>query len=123
MRQHRQRTNHWLHNGVAFALPALLGGLLSAASVAASGPPHRGCGAGFELGSLTFAASIQLPRIQAALQEGIYDAAEFESLFGVIDQNGDGLVCFQDVGALNDSAGKWQFFYNAVDNNSAHEDW
>jgi len=33
--------------------------------------------------------------------------------------NGNGIICFKDVGALNDSASFWLYAYNVVDDNAS----
>jgi hypothetical protein len=96
---------------------AVLGaGLVMASSVGAGGKADFGCASGFDIGPVTFEESLELPRIEAGLTAGAFTASDIEALFDAIDHNGDGVLCFKDVGALNDGASHWQYFYNGVDN-------
>jgi hypothetical protein len=112
--QHRQRGRVFL-----LALAAAVGAGLLAASSAGGGQAGFGCAPAFDLGALTFSESLNLPRIQAGLAAGAFTTSDLEALFDGIDHNGDGAICFQDLGALNGGAGIWEFFYNGVDNNAS----
>jgi hypothetical protein len=52
------------------------------------------------------------------LTAGIFDIAGLTAGFNRIDRNGDGVVCFKDVDALNGGAENWLYTYNIVDNNA-----
>jgi hypothetical protein len=93
--------------------------LLAAPSALAGGQAGFGCSPGFDLGGLTFDQSLALPRVQAGLAAGVYDEAALASGFNTTDRNGDGLICFKDVGALNGGAGRWTYSYNVVDDNAS----
>jgi hypothetical protein len=43
-------------------------------------------------------------------------------VFNSVDHNDNGVICFQDVGALNGGASIWQYFYNVVDDNASVPD-
>lgn len=90
-----------------------------AGSAGAGGQAGFGCARGFDLGGLTLAQGLALPRIQAGLAAGVFDEASLAAGFDRVDRNGDGVLCFKDVGALNDGAGIWQYLYNIVDNNAS----
>ena len=101
---------------LAVALSAVA---LAASPATAGGEAGYGCGAGFDLGPLTLSQGLALPRIQAGLTAGVYDIGGLTAGFNKVDHNGDGLLCFKDVGALNDSAAHWAYTYNIVDNNAS----
>jgi hypothetical protein len=92
--------------------------LLTSASAGAGGKAGFGCAPGFEIGEVTLEESLALPRLQAGLDAGAFTASDIAALFAAIDHNGDGILCFQDVGALS-GASHWQYFYNGVDNNAS----
>jgi len=98
---------------------ALGAAALAASPAAAGGAAGYGCAAGFDLGALTLNQGLALPRIQAGLTAGVYDTGGLTAGFNKVDHNGDGLLCFKDVGALNDSAAHWVYTYNIVDNNAS----
>jgi hypothetical protein len=99
---------------VAFSAAAL-----AASPAGAGGEAGYGCGAGFDLGALTLNQGLALPRIQAGLTADVFDTAGLTAGFNRVDRNGDGLLCFKDVGALNNSAANWLYTYNIVDNNAS----
>jgi hypothetical protein len=109
----------------AIRLSAATVGVVLAGLGAAAGPAASGgqagfrCAPGFDLGGLTLDQGLALPRIQAGLAAGVFDEAALASGFNKVDHNGDGVVCFKDVGALNGGAGIWQYLYNIVDNNAS----
>jgi hypothetical protein len=98
--------------------------MLAAAALAVSpaeagGEAGYGCPVGFDLGALTSEQGLALPRIQAGLTAGVFDVAGLTAAFNKVDHNGDGLVCFKDVGALNGGQAIWAFVYNIVDDNAS----
>jgi hypothetical protein len=93
--------------------------LLAAPGAEAGGQAGYGCPPAFDLGGLTFEQSLGLPRTQAGLAAGVYDVATLTSIFNTTDRNGNGVVCFQDVGALNGGADSWTYTYNVVDDNAS----
>ena len=92
--------------------------LLTSASAGAGGKAGFGCAPGFDIGQVTLEQSLALPRLHAGLDAGAFTASDIAALFTAIDHNGDGILCFQDVGALT-SVPHWQYFYNGVDNNAS----
>ena len=99
---------------VAFSAAAL-----AAPPAGAGDEAGYGCSAGFDLGALTLNQGRALPRIQAGLTAGVFDTAGLTAGFNRVDRNGDRLLCFKDVGALNGSAANWVYTYNIVDNNAS----
>jgi hypothetical protein len=103
---------------VAVLLSAVVA-LAPAGVAAAGGNAGFACGRGFDLGPLTLEESAQLPRVQDAVVDGIYTLDDFSAVIEFIDHNGNGLVCFKDVGALNADADGWAYTYNVADDNAA----
>ena len=100
--------------GFVFAAAALW-----ASSAGAGGQAGYGCPPGFDLGGLTLEEGIALPRIQAGLGAGAFDTAGLTAQFNKVDHNGNGVVCFKDVAALNGGVSIWAFRYNIVDDNAS----
>jgi hypothetical protein len=84
----------------------------------AGGRAGYGCPPAFDLGGLTLPETLTLPRIQAGLA-GAYTVEDHTAVFNSVDHNANGVICFQDVGALNGGASIWQYFYNVVDDNAS----
>jgi hypothetical protein len=85
----------------------------------AGGRAGYGCPPAFDLGGLTLPETLSLPRIQAGLAAGVYTVEDHTAVFNSVDRNDNGVICFQDVGALNGGASIWQYFYNVVDDNAS----
>jgi hypothetical protein len=102
---------------VAVLLSAVVA-LAPAGVAAGGGNAGFACGRGFDLGPLTLEESAQLPRVQDAVVDGIYTLDDFSAVIEFIDHNGNGLVCFKDVGALNADADGWAYTYNVADDNA-----
>jgi hypothetical protein len=88
----------------------------------AGGRAGYGCPPAFDLGGLTLPETLALPRIQAGLAAGVYTVEDHTAVFNSVDHNANGVICFQDVGALNGGASIWQYFYNVVDDNASVPD-
>jgi hypothetical protein len=103
------------------AVPAAMVALaaLAVSPAAAGGQAGYGCPVGFDLGGLTQEQGLALPRVQAGLEAGVFDVAGLTASFNKVDHNGDGVVCFKDVGALNGGQAIWAFAYNIVDDNAS----
>jgi hypothetical protein len=101
-------------------LLVLSGALLSPA--VAGGRAGYGCPPAFDLGGLTLPETLTLPRIQAGRAAGVYTVEDHIAVFNSVDHNDNGVICFQDVGALNGGASIWQYFYNVVDDNASVPD-
>jgi hypothetical protein len=91
-------------------------------SAAAGGRAGYGCPPAFDLGGLTLPETLDLPRIQAGLAAGVYTVEDHTAVFNSVDHNDNGVICFQDVAALNGGASIWQYFYNVVDDNASVPD-
>jgi hypothetical protein len=118
MKRFLRKVNRGSRVGVILLL-AVAAALLAAPTAGAGGQAGSGCPPAFGLGGLTLDQSLALPRIQAGLAAGVYDVATLTSVFNATDKNGDGVICFQDVGALNGGAGGFTYAYNIVDNNAS----
>ncbi|MDQ1679503.1 MAG: hypothetical protein QOI42_362 [Frankiaceae bacterium] len=80
----------------ALVLSATCASLAAAALVAAPAvavSPARGCPPTFAPTDL--ASYLALPQHQAGLLAGTYTVASLSDLFAVIDNNGDGFICFK----------------------------
>jgi hypothetical protein len=120
MRQHSGRGGNRRRGGTLLpALAAICISLIAASPVGAGGQAGFGCPPSFKIGEVTLEQTLGLPRIQAGLAAGAFTASDIESLFNAIDHNGDGMLCLQDLGALNGGVSRWQYFYNGVDNNAS----
>lgn len=121
MRQHARGggDRSRIHALLPAVVAAVCVGLVTASPVAAGGQAGFGCPPAFDIGEVTLAQTLELPRIQAGLAAGAFTAADIEFLFNSVEHNGDGLLCLQDLGALNGGASGWQYFYNGVDNNAS----
>jgi hypothetical protein len=86
---------------------------------ASAAKPSNGCATGFDLGALTFEEALLLPNVQAGLVDGIFDVADLNALFGSVDANDDGLICFQNYSSNANPASQQQYAYNVVDNNAS----
>ena len=85
----------------------------------AGGRAGSGCPPAFDLGGLTLPETLALPRIQAGLAAGAYTVEDHTAVFNSVDHNENGVICFQDIAALNGGASFWQYFYNVVDDNAS----
>jgi hypothetical protein len=85
----------------------------------AGGRAGYGCPPAFDLGGLTLPETLALPRIQAGLAAGAYTVEDHTAVFNSVDHNENGVICFQDIAALNGGASFWQYFYNVVDDNAS----
>jgi hypothetical protein len=97
------------------AVVALLG-----AGAAEGSKPSYGCAPGFNLGAQTFSEYLQLPRTQAAIEDGLIDAAGILAGLARFDHNGNGVVCVQlQHGGEVNSRPFGEYFYNVVDDNAS----
>jgi hypothetical protein len=87
---------------------------------AGSGKPSYGCPPGFNLGSMTFAEYLALPRNQAVINEGLATAEEILAGVSSIDVNANGSVCVQLSHGLEvNSSPIGAYVYNVVDDNAS----
>ena len=93
--------------------------LLAVPQSASAVKPRYGCGPGFDLGALTVEQGLALPNTQAAFADGVYDEAWFMERFEFVDNNDDGLICYQNFPPNANPASLLQYFYNVVDNNAS----
>lgn len=79
-----------------FATGALVAlALLLAPQSAFADKPSYTCPPGFDLGGLTLEQTLQLPRVQAGLEAGVFTEDDLAAFFDSADTNGNGLICFQ----------------------------
>jgi len=92
----------------------------SATPALADGDPD-GCPEGFNLGTQTFQQRLDSPKIQAAIAAGLLTVGEAEASFALIDANGNGLVCVQDILARTENAAfpQWAYADNVRDDDVA----
>jgi hypothetical protein len=103
----------------AIRLAAVGAALLVAPAAGAGGKAGYGCPPSFTVGAVTWEQFLSLPRHQDGLAAGAFDEEFLVSVFDQIDHNGDGLVCAQDVAALNGGASFWAYVYNVADDNAS----
>ena len=83
-------------------------------------PSGNGCGAGFDLGALTFDEYLTLPGSQAAIDLGLIDESSLLAGLAHFDHNGDKTVCVQDVPGWQISHKPFAIYmYNVVDNSAS----
>jgi hypothetical protein len=102
---------------------ALLVGTVVAAAApgaATAAKPSYGCAPGFNLGALTFEQYLQLPRTQAAINDGLIDEASILAGLAHYDKNGNETVCVQlNHGFEISNRPFGQYLYNVVDDASS----
>jgi hypothetical protein len=84
--------------------------------------PSYGCPPAFDLGGLTLEEDLQLPKTQAGLAAGAFTLEGLTSHFQIVDNNDDGIICFQSVppsGTKPNPASVWVYNYNVEDNNAS----
>jgi hypothetical protein len=57
--------------------------------------------------------------VQAGHADGILDVAGLNAIFGSVDANDDGLICFKSYSSNANPASQQQYAYNVVDNNAS----
>ena len=106
-----------------FLTATIAGVLMAAAAPAASqaaGKPANTCPAGFNLGPVTVAQALKLPRSLAGLEAGVVSEQQIVAGVNSVDKNGNGRVCVQlSRGLVISQRPNGQFFYNIVDDNSS----
>jgi hypothetical protein len=87
---------------------------------ASAAKPGYGCAPGMNLGAYTFDEYVQLPRTQAAINDGLIDEAGIVAGLMHYDQNGDQTVCVQlSLGKQVNNQPFGEYLYNVVDNNAS----
>src|SRR5688572_10353875 len=98
---------------LAVAIPATSQG-------AAAGKPANTCPAGFNLGPVTVAQAVELPRSLAGIEAGVVTEERIVAGVSSVDKNANGRVCVQlSRGLVISQRPNGQFFYNIVDDNSS----
>jgi hypothetical protein len=83
-----------------------------------AGKPTSTCPPGFNLGAVTFEEYLQLPRTQAALNDGIIDEPTLLAGLSSFDRNGNRILCVQRNTGLDQTARPLGgYLYNVIDDN------
>lgn len=79
------------------------------------------CPAGFNLGAMTFEERLQLPKLQAALADGVTTIEQVQAVDAFVDKNGNGVLCVQDIPQRGNAAAVSGALYAVVlvDDNAA----
>jgi hypothetical protein len=97
-----------------------LAAALAPLGAAGPGKPSYGCPPGFNLGSVTFADYLALPRTRAAIADGLATSEQILAGLVRIDKNANGSVCVQlSHGGEVNSRPFAEYFYNVVDDNAS----
>jgi hypothetical protein len=97
-----------------------LAAVLAPLAAAGSDKPSYGCPPGFNLGSVTFAEYLALPRTQAAINDGLATSEQILAALAPIDKNANGSVCVQlSQGGEVNSRPFAEYIYNVVDDNAS----
>ena len=106
-----------------FFTATIAGALMAVAVPAASqaaGKPANTCPAGFNVGSVTIAQALTLPRSLAGIEAGVVTPERILAGATSVDKNGNGRICVQlSRGLVISQRPNGQFFYNIVDDNSS----
>jgi hypothetical protein len=103
---------------VAFVIVALAAA--TAPGAASASKPSYGCAPGFNLGAYTFEQYLQLPRTQAAINDGLIDEAGILAGLAHYDQNANEVVCVQlSLGKQLNNQPFGEYLYNVVDDNAS----
>lgn len=80
-------------------VPVVIGVVLVGCAVpaGAAGQPAKECPAGFNLGALTFQEMLEHPKVQAALADGVTTVEQVLVVNAFVDNNGNGVLCVQDI--------------------------
>ena len=94
--------------------------VLAPLAAAGSGKPSYGCPPGFNLGSVTFAEYLVLPRTQAAINVGLVTPEQILASLASVDTNANGSICVQlSHGGEVNSRPFAEYIYNVVDDNAS----
>ena len=100
--------------GLAIVVPA-------APSGAAGRPATAVCPKGFNLGAMTAEERLQLPKLQAALADGVTTVEHVQAVDAFVDKNRNGVLCVQDIAQRSNAAPQSGSLYAVVlvDDNAA----
>lgn len=102
------------------SVSCLLAAVVGPLGAAEGGKPSYGCPPAFNLGSMTLAEFVALPRSQAAIDAGLVSPEELLAGLSPIDKNANGLVCVQLSHGLEvSSSPAAPYSYNVVDDNAS----
>jgi ABC-type phosphate/phosphonate transport system substrate-binding protein len=105
---------------VAVAAPLMM---LAWPLSASASKPSYGCPPSFDFGLRTLEESFDLPKHQAAVDDGVETEESLEQsltdFYTVNDHNGDGLMCWQTVPPSGGNPSFWAYFTNGIDNNAS----
>jgi hypothetical protein len=95
--------------------------LAAAAPAGAAKPPTTTCPPGFNLGALSLDERLELPKVKAALDDGIFTLEQIKAGASRADKNENGLLCVQEIEQANHAApaAGFEYFYNLSDDNAA----
>lgn len=93
----------------------------SAAPAGGAEQPVKACPAGFNLGAMTAEERLQMPKLQAALADGVTTIEQVQALDAFLDKNGNGVLCVQDIPQRGNAAPASGSLYAVilVDDNAA----
>jgi hypothetical protein len=117
-RPRRQNADATANRVLTFVAVALLA---AAAPAGAAKPPKTTCPPGFNLGALSLDERLELPKVKAALDDGIITLEQIKAGAARADKNENGLLCVQDIEQANSAApaAGFDYFYNLSDDNAA----
>jgi hypothetical protein len=92
--------------------------LASVPSAALAAKPSTTCPPAFDLGLVTLAEDLALPKTIAGLEAGALTLDEIVAFHELVDRSGDGL-CFQTIPPSGVEPAPWRYDYNVVDNNAS----
>jgi hypothetical protein len=98
---------------------AALIAVLMPAAASADGRPDYDCPQGFNLGAQSLESYLQLPRTQAAIDDGLTTEEEVAAFFSALDRNGSGYICVQLSEGFQRYGPFTVYYYNLVDDNAA----
>lgn len=96
-------------------------GVLAVAQSAFADKPGYGCAPGFDVGEVTFEASLELPKIELGLADGVFTVEGLEAAFDGFDVNDDGLICLKTAPPAHTGQAPsiTLYTYTGVDNNAS----
>ncbi len=102
-------------------LAAVVGGLVAVPGSAFADKPGQGCAPGFDVGEVTFEASLELPKIEQGLADGVFTVEGLEAAFERFDTNDDGTICLKTAPPAHTGQAPsiTLYTYTGVDNNAS----